>query len=69
MTLAALIFRKIRKFLPCCLMLMMILVACMLSPVNGYYRYAYPMILSTPVILTAITGSFCKERKTAKRPA
>ena len=69
MTLFALIFRKIRKFLPGCLMLLMILVACTLSPVNGYYRYAYPMILSTPVIFTAMTGGFCKEMKTAKRPA
>lgn len=66
MTLAALIFRKLRRFLPCCLMLMMVLGACMLSPVNGYYRYAYPMILSTPVILTAMAGSFNKERRMSK---
>ena len=66
MTLIALIFRKLRKFLPCCLMLMMVLGACMLGPVNGYYRYAYPMILSTPVILTAMIGSFNKERRISK---
>ena len=65
LTLIALIFRKLRKFLPCCLMLIMVLVACMLGPVNGYYRYAYPMILSTPVVFTAMTGCFMKELKKA----
>lgn len=66
MTLIALIFRKLRKFLPCCLMLIMVLGACMLGPVNGYYRYAYPMILSMPVILTAMIGIFNKERRISK---
>jgi len=66
MTLIALIFRKLRKFLPCCLLLVTVLGACMLSPVNGYYRYAYPMILSTPVIFTAMAGSFNKERRISK---
>lgn len=66
MTLIALIFRKLRKFLSCCLMLMMVLGACMLGPVNGYYRYAYPMILSMPIILAAMLGSFIKERRISK---
>ncbi len=65
MTLAALIFRRLRRWLPCCLLLMMVLTACVLSPVNGYYRYAYPMILSVPVVLTAMAGSL-RERKRTK---
>ncbi len=61
LTVCTLAFRRIRRFLPCCLLLMMVLTACVLSPVNGYFRYAYPMVLSCPAVLTAILGS--AERK------
>ena len=45
----------------------MVLVACMLSPVNGYYRYAYPMILSVPVMFTGRLGCFMKEYRIFKQ--
>ena len=60
--LCTLFFRKIRKFLPCCILLFMVLAACLLSPVNGYYRYAYPMILSLPAVLYAVCGSLKKRQ-------
>ena len=66
MALAGLILKRLRKFVPCCLMLLMVLGACMLSPVNGYYRYAYPMILSVPVVFTGMLGCFMKERRVSK---
>ena len=56
MTLAALVFRRVRRYLPCCLMLLTVLGACLLSPVNGYYRYAYSMILSIPVLLCTVAA-------------
>lgn len=62
MTLCALVFRRIRKFLPGCILLLMVLGACLLSPVNGYFRYAYPMILPLPIILTSMLGSIKKTR-------
>lgn len=63
MTAAALCFRKIRKYLPCCLLLLMVLGACLLSPVNGYYRYAFSMILSVPAVLAAVLGAVRRHRK------
>jgi len=56
----ALVFRKARKYLPCCILLMMVLGACVLSPVNGYYRYAYPMILSAPAVCAAMCAALRK---------
>ena len=47
-------------------LLMMVLIACLLSPVNGYFRYAYPLVLSTPVILTAV---MMRLRSGKSRPA
>lgn len=41
-----------------------VLVACCFSPVNGYYRYAFPMILTVPV---ACTGVFLLSKKQAKQ--
>lgn len=58
MILVSIIFRKLWKFIPCCGLLIMVLIACIFSPVNGYYRYAYSMILSVPVVLIAMLG-FC----------
>ena len=63
MVLWALLFRKVRKFLPCCLLLMMVLGACLLSPVNGYFRYAYPLVLSFPAVLAAMAGSAGRKRR------
>ena len=54
LALGTLAIRRIRAYFPCCALLMMVLIACLLSPVNGYFRYAYPLVLSTPVILTAV---------------
>ncbi len=64
LALLTLAVRRLRKFFPCCVVLGMVLAACMLSPVNGYYRYAYPMILSLPAVLWAAAGSL-RKRKTA----
>ena len=54
LTIVCLCIRRVRKFLPCCVLLMMVLGACLLGPVNGYYRYAYPLVLSCPGILAAV---------------
>lgn len=32
----------------------MVLIGCLLSPVNGYYRYAFPMILSVPILFVYV---------------
>ena len=55
-----LVWHRMRKFLPCCLLLMMVLCACLLSPVNGYFRYAYPMVLSLPVVLIPVLENIKK---------
>ena len=62
MTVCALFVKRLRKFLPCCLLLMMVLGACVLSPVNGYFRYIYPLVLCTPVVLTGVLGSIKKDQ-------
>lgn len=38
------------SFFACIAPAIMIIVGCLFSPVNGYYRYAYSMILSIPII-------------------
>ena len=48
------IIRKAGRFHLCFPMLFMIIIGCMLSPVDGYYRYAYPLILSIPVVFEAL---------------
>ena len=40
------------RYLLCTVPLWMVFLGCLLSPVNGYYRYAYPLVLSTPLLLT-----------------
>ena len=44
------IFRQGRYML-CVAPLLMVFVACLFSPVNGYYRYAYAMIVCVPIVL------------------
>lgn len=59
-TLVTVLIRRVRRFFFCCVPLLMIFAGCLLSPVNGYYRYAYSMILSIPVVATAVTaGTIC----------
>jgi len=53
-TLLTIIFRRARKYFICCVPLIMVFIGCLLSPVNGYYRYAYSMILSIPVVLIPV---------------
>ena len=52
--LLTILIRRVRRFFFCCVPLLMVFVGCLLSPVNGYYRYAYSMILSIPVVATAV---------------
>ncbi len=56
MTAAALCLRMPR-YLFCLAPLLMILIGCLFSPVNGYYRYAYSMIASLPIVLTDLIRS------------
>ena len=49
--------------------LIMILIACLLSPVNGYYRYAYSMIASIPIVLTTLLCSLTDKIKQKRKPA
>ena len=50
MVILVIVFRQPRYFLALA-PLLMILAGCLLSPVNGYYRYAYSMIASIPIVL------------------
>lgn len=54
MTLLTLIFKKLRRYFFCCVPLLMVFAGCLLSPVNGNYRYAYSMILSIPIVLVPV---------------
>lgn len=51
---------KKREFLLCTVPFLLILAGCILSPVNGYYRYSYPYILAVPFLFT---GLLCKRKK------
>ncbi len=57
------------RYMFCAAPLLMVFVGCLLSPVNGYYRYAYPMIIGVPFLfvdmITTIAG---KIRKNELRP-
>lgn len=44
-------------WLLCAAPLIMVLIGCLFSPVNGYYRYAYSMILSMPLYCVALAGA------------
>ena len=54
------------RYILCLGPLMMVLVGCLFSPVNGYFRYAYAMIAGVPVLfadmLVTIVGQ-AKEKK------
>lgn len=52
-----LLFRKKWKCFVCLMPLILLLGMCILSPVNGYFRYAFNMILSVPIIITLLLFS------------
>lgn len=51
------------EYLSCFLLLLMILAGCLLGPINGYYRYAYSMILSAPIVFFDLLISIVKRSK------
>lgn len=55
------------RYLLCLAPLLMVLAGCVFSPVNGYYRYAFPYILSVPPVLLLIAGNpECRRRGKGK---
>jgi len=48
------VHKKMYRYLHCIVPLLLIFLGCLFSPVNGYYRYAYSYILSTPIVMAAV---------------
>lgn len=48
------------RYLTCCAPALMIMIGCLFSPVNGYYRYAFSMILCTPILFVYIFLKKCE---------
>ena len=71
MALLTLIFKRLRRYFFCCVPLLMVFAGCLLSPVNGYYRYAYSMILSIPIVLIPILTETVRmiSNRIRKKPA
>ncbi len=58
---------KMPRYLFCLSPLLMVLIGCLLSPVNGYYRYAFPMIASVPIV-AADMGCVIRDRIKSHSP-
>lgn len=46
--------RKKYKYIPCLVPAIMVFLQCIISPVNGYFRYAFPMIITVPIICVLV---------------
>ena len=51
------------RYMLCAAPLLMVFIGCLLSPVNGYYRYAYPMIAGVPVVLADLLVTVVRQMK------
>ncbi len=51
-----------KPFWLCLAPLLMVFIGCLLSPVNGYYRYAFPFILSLPPVFLLVFGGLKADR-------
>ena len=51
------------RYMLCIAPLLMIFIGCLLSPVNGYYRYAYPMIIGIPVLFADLLVTVVRRLK------
>ena len=56
------VFKKGRYML-CFAPLLMVFIGCLLSPVNGYYRYAYAMIIGVPIAFTDLLLNIIRQKK------
>ncbi|MCR5161127.1 MAG: DUF6020 family protein, partial [Lachnospiraceae bacterium] len=57
------IFFKQGRYMFCIAPLLMVLIGCFLSPVNGYYRYAYSMIIGIPIVFADILVTIGQKAK------
>lgn len=57
------LIRRQWKILLCLTPLLTIFFGCLGGPVNGYYRYAFPYIMSVPLLLMFITGGMKRGKK------